>query len=111
MLGLLVAVHRGSGLTPESQAHLLQWMTQVTRGEGRIKGKLPAGTIAARRTGSSGTIGGVTAATNDTGIVTLPDGRHMAVVVFVSDSRANDATRERVIAEIARAAWDHWTLR
>jgi beta-lactamase class A len=53
----------------------------------------------------------MTAATNDTGIVTLPDGRHMAVVVFVSDSRADEATRERVIAEIARAAWDRWTAR
>jgi len=107
-----VAVHRGSGLSPESQAHLLQWMTQVTRGEGRIKGKLPAGTIAARRTGSSGTIGGVTAATNDTGIVTLPDGRHMAVVVFVSDSRANDATRERVIKEMRTPSndWENLLL-
>jgi beta-lactamase class A len=108
MLGLLQAVHEGRGLSQESQALLLRWMTQVTRGAGRIKGKLPAGTIVARRTGSSGTHGGVTAATNDTGIVTLPDGRHLAVAVFVSDSRADAATRERVIAEIARAAWDRW---
>ena len=48
MLGLLEAVHKGSGLSQESQANLLRWMTQVTRGEGRIKGKLPAGTIASR---------------------------------------------------------------
>jgi len=111
MLALLNAVHGQRGLSPESHALLLRWMTQVTRGAGRIKGRLPAGTVAARRTGSSGTHNGMTAATNDTGIVTLPDGRHMAVAVFVSDSRANEATRERVIAEIARAAWDRWTAK
>ncbi|MEO6213318.1 MAG: class A beta-lactamase [Vicinamibacterales bacterium] len=111
MLGLLQAVHQGRGLSPASRALLLRWMTQVTRGEGRIKGKLPPGTVAARRTGSSGTHAGLTAATNDTGIVTLPDGRHMAIAVFVSDSRADNAARERVIAEISRAAWNRWTVK
>jgi beta-lactamase class A len=111
MLTLLRAVHEGKGLSTSSQVLLLRWMTQVTRGAARIKGQLPAGTVVARRTGSSGTHNGMTAATNDTGIVTMPDGRHMAVAVFVSDSRADEATRERVIAEIARAAWDRWTAR
>jgi beta-lactamase class A len=111
LLSLLEAVHEGRGLSGESRGLLLRWMTQVTRGAARIKGNLPAGTVVARRTGSSGTHNGMTAATNDTGIVTLPDGRHLAVVVFVSDSRADAATRERVIAEIARAAWDRWTAR
>ncbi|CAN5680261.1 class A beta-lactamase [soil metagenome] len=111
MLTLLEAVHKGRGLSKVSQALLLRWMTQVTRGAGRIKGQLPVGTVVARRTGSSGTHNGMTAATNDTGIVTMPDGRHMAVAVFVSDSRAGDETRAKVIAEIARAAWDRWTAR
>ncbi|MEO5895160.1 MAG: class A beta-lactamase [Vicinamibacterales bacterium] len=111
MLTLLEAVHKGRGLSKGSQALLLRWMTQVTRGAGRIKGQLPVGTVVARRTGSSGTHNGMTAATNDAGIVTMPDGRHMAVAVFVSDSRAGDETRAKVIAEIARAAWDRWTAR
>lgn len=108
MIAVLKAVHEGRGLSPASRELLLGWMRKVTRGEARIKGLLPAGTTAARRTGSSGTHGGLTAATNDVGIVRLPTGHHLAIVVFVSDSRANTATRERVIAEIARAAWDRW---
>lgn len=111
MLTVLEAVHEGRGLSSASRARLLGWMLQVTRGEKRIKGNLPAGTTVARRTGSSGTHGGLTAATNDVGIITLPDGRHLAIAVFVSDSRADGQTRERVIAEIARAAWDRWTAR
>jgi beta-lactamase class A len=51
----------------------------------------------------------VTAATNDVGIVTLPNGRHMAIAVFVSDSGANNATREEVMAKVAKAAWDEWS--
>jgi hypothetical protein len=37
----------------------------------------------------------------------------LAVAVFVSDSTANDAAREEVIARVARATWDEWidTLR
>jgi len=36
----------------------------------------------------------------------LPDGRGLAIAVFVSDSRADEATRERVIARIGRAAYE-----
>ena len=62
----------------------------------------------AHKTGSSGTVNGLTRATNDAGIVTLPDGRHMAIAVLVSDSAADDVTRDTVIAKISRAAWDYW---
>jgi beta-lactamase class A len=108
MVSILKAVHEGRGLSPASRALLIGWMTKVTRGAQRIKGLLPPGTVVARRTGSSGTIDGLTAATNDVGIVSLPNGRHMAIAVFVSDSRAGLAARERTIAEIARIAWDRW---
>ncbi len=74
-----------------------------------MKGLLPEGTIVAHKTGTSGTRKGITAATNDIGIITLPNKRHLAIAVFVSDSPADEATRERVIAKIARAAWDKWS--
>jgi beta-lactamase class A len=64
--------------------------------------------VVAHKTGSSGTRNGVTAATNDIGIITLPEGRHLAVAVFLTESRANDAARDKVIARVARAAWDTW---
>lgn len=63
----------------------------------------------AHKTGTDATRDGKTAATNDVGIITLPDGRHLAVAVFVKDSTAGLAPREAAIARIARIAWDHWT--
>jgi beta-lactamase class A len=33
----------------------------------------------------------------------------MAIAVFVSDSGANDAVREEVIAKVAKAAWGAWS--
>jgi beta-lactamase class A len=67
---------------------------------------LPAGTVVAHKTGTGGTRNGITSATNDIGIITLPDGRHLAVAAFVSDSAANDDTRDSIIARLAKAAWD-----
>lgn len=41
---------------------------------------------------------GVAHATNDIGLISLPDGRRIAITVFVTDSTADEATREQVIA-------------
>ena len=73
---------------------------------GRLRAGLPPGTPLAHKSGSSGTHGGLTAATNDIGIITLPDGRRLAIAVFVTDSRADDDTRETVIARIARVVYN-----
>lgn len=48
----------------------------------------------------------MTFATNDIGLITLPDGRRLATAIFVTDSRADDDTRDAVIARIAKAAYD-----
>jgi beta-lactamase class A len=103
---LLRVLQEGRGLSADSRALLLQFMAESTPGPKRLKGRLPAGTVVAHKTGTSGTENGMTAATNDVGLVTLPDGRHLAVAVFVSDSPADEQVREGVIAQIARAAWD-----
>jgi beta-lactamase class A len=103
---LLAALQTRRGLSPESQALLLKLATESVPGAKRLKGQLPAGTVVAHKTGTGGTRDGITSATNDIGIITLPEYRHLAVAVFVSDSAADDATRESVIARIAKAAWD-----
>lgn len=105
---LLKTFYTGRGLSASSRELLLQWMIESPTGPKRIKGLLPAGTVVAHKTGSSGMENGLARATNDVGIITLPDGRHILIAVFVSDSRASDAEREGVIARIARAAWDFW---
>jgi len=92
---------------PSDECEVLdQFLTNVVTGPNRIKGLLPKGTVVAHKTGTGGTQNGVTSATNDIGIIYLPNGKHLAVGVFVSDSPADDKTRDAVIARIAKAAWD-----
>jgi beta-lactamase class A len=106
---LLRALAEGRGLSPEARALLLKLMIESRPGARRLKGRLPAEATVAHKTGTSGTENGRTAATNDIGIITLPDGRHLAIAVFVSDSPADEVAREGVISKIARAAWDRST--
>jgi beta-lactamase class A len=77
-------------------------------GQNRLKGLLPETARIAHKTGTGGTRDGITSATNDVGIITLPNGKHIAIAVFVGDSRADEKTREAVIARMAKAAWDTW---
>ena len=104
MAGLLRALQEGKGLSASSRRRLLGLMTAGKTGTSRVKGLLPTGTVVAHKMGSSGTINGLTRATNDVGLVLLPDGRHLAVVVFVSDTKASEAAQEAVIAKAARTA-------
>ena len=108
MVALLSALHQSRGLIPASRAFLLKIMTETTTGPNRLKGLLPPGTEVAHKTGTSGTEKGLTAATNDVGLITLPNGHHVAIAVFLADSKADTATREAVIAQTAKAVWEHW---
>ena len=51
------------------------------------------------------------AATNDVGIVTLPNGKHLAIVVFASDYKGPRERGEYIIAVISKAIWDFYTSR
>ncbi len=108
MVAVLRHLYVGKDLSESSRALLLQWMTETTVFPGRIKGLLPAGTVVAHKTGSSRTVNGLARTTNDVGLITLPNGQHLAIAVFVSDSTVDMAAREAVIAKITRAAWDFW---
>jgi beta-lactamase class A len=108
-VSLLEQLQQGRGLSKQSQKLLLHLMTNTPTGLNRIKGLLPAGTPVAHKTGTSGTKDGVTAATNDIGVVTLPNGQHFAIAVFVSDATGDIKVREEIIAKTARIAWDYWT--
>jgi beta-lactamase class A len=108
-VNLLRALYNREGISEQNQQLLLKFMTESTPGAKRLKGFLPAKTVVAHKTGTSGTTGGITAATNDIGIVTMPNGKHFIIAVFVSDSTADEATREETIAKIAKAVWDKWS--
>jgi len=88
----------------------MDFMNESAPGQNRLRGMLPDTAYVAHKTGTSGTRDGVTAATNDIGLIVLPNGRYMAIAVFVGDSRADQARREAVIAKIAKAAWDKWGM-
>ena len=105
-LALLKAVAEGGGLSPESHKLLMRLITETPTGMKRIKGSLPAGTVVAHKTGTGGTIGGLTRAVNDIGLITLPNGQRLAIAIFVSDARVDVEGAEAVIAKISRAAWD-----
>jgi beta-lactamase class A len=85
-----------------------QWMEGSYPGAKRLKGLLPPNTIVAHKTGTSDTDPntGLTIATNDVGIIFLPNDNYLCISVFVSDSRASEAIREATIARIARLAYD-----
>jgi beta-lactamase class A len=102
---LLECLVNNPPVSPVANAFVLQTMTDAVTGPGRLRAGLPPGTVLAHKTGSSGTHGGITAATNDIGLITLPDGRRLAIAVFVTDSRADEGTREGVIARIAQATY------
>jgi beta-lactamase class A len=89
------------------------WKTnkETTTGKNRIKGLLPEGTIVAHKTGWSGTNKetGITAAVNNIGIVFLPNGEYFIISVFVSESKEDFDTNEKIIADIAKATYDFYT--
>ena len=98
-------ISNNSPLTSEHTDLLLGWMTPAVRTK-RLEGDLPAGTRVAHKSGTSDVDDGVAHATNDIGLIPLPDGRRIAIAVFVTDSTADESTREQVIARIARTAYD-----
>lgn len=96
-------------LSPKSHAFLWEVMKASKTGPKRLRGELPQGTVVAHKTGSSGTNkAGLTAAVNDIGIVFLPDGKPFFISVLVTDSKENAETNEKIIADIAKAAWGHF---
>jgi beta-lactamase class A len=102
---LLRLMNDRSPLTPTHTELLLEWMKDSPTGAHRIKGELPPGTPVMHKTGTSGTGKGIAFATNDVGLIELPDGRLLALAIFVTDSAADEATRDSVMARIAKAAY------
>ena len=106
MTNLLDAFYTGKLLTKSSTDFLYNLMADATRLP-RLKALLPPATVVAHKTGTSGTSPeGLSPATNDVGIITLPNGKHLAIAVFVCNSTADEATRDAVIAKISKAVYD-----
>lgn len=99
MLALLAAIDKGNVLSAESRSVLLSTMTRTSTGSRRIRAGVPAGTLVAHKTG---TLAGVT---NDVGIIRMPDGRHVALVVFVTGPEGHRA-HDGLISQITSVVYN-----
>ena len=48
---------------------------------------------------------GTKMADNDAGVVTMPDGRQVAIAILIKDSKMSDADNARLMAEITKIYW------
>jgi beta-lactamase class A len=99
---LLDKIHKGEIVSREASDEIIEFMNHSMIGQTRIPALLPDGTRVVHKTGT------ISGSTNDTGIIFLPDGRHLLMTIFTKDARAPAAERERVIAEISRFAYDYF---
>ena len=99
---------RRANLSEQMTNLLMDFMTNSDTGGRRIKRGLPQGASIAHKTGTGGTEKGITGATNDIGIVTLPDGRHLLIVIYISDSSENGFARQQLFGDVARAIIERW---
>lgn len=99
---LLEMIFKGEIVDRAASDEIIYYLKECQTGTARIPGLLPKGTDVAHK---SGTISG---SINDTGVVFLPDGGHVAITVLMKNTRATTAARERVIADISRYAYDYF---
>jgi beta-lactamase class A len=103
---LLARLQKGEVLAPAQLKVLLGMMERATTGARRLRGDLPSGTPVADKTGTGENT------TNDVGLITLPQGKgHLAMAVFINGSKLSSEAQEKLIAELARAAYDAYVSR
>jgi beta-lactamase class A len=105
---LLYSLAQGKLLSPESTKHLLDVMSGTVTFPDRLKAGVPDGWRLAHKTGTSGSWKGVTAATNDVGVLTAPDGGKVSIAVFVGDSQEPSAKRASLMARAASLTVAHY---
>lgn len=99
MVQLLAGLHKGEWLSAHSTGVLIGAMERCITGKRRIPALMPAGVQVAHKTGS------LNNTSSDIGFVTAPDGRTIAVAIYVT-GQGSKPNREARIAELARAVYD-----
>ena len=103
-LQFLTRLADGDLVSAASTRLLLRLMTDTPTGLHRLRAGLPADANLAHKTGTSYTVLGITAATNDIGIATLANGRRFAMAAFLAGSTGAETDRDGLIADAARLA-------
>lgn len=99
MVRLLQGLHRGDFLSNQSRLVLLGAMSRTVTGRRRIPANMPSEARVSHKTGS------LNNTSSDIGIIESPDGRAIAVAIYVT-GQGSRLNREARIAEIARALYD-----
>ncbi len=102
MVRLLTGLYQGKFLAESSRRVILGAMGRCRTGTHRIRAMLPDGAQVAHKTGS------LNNTSSDIGIINTPDGRAIAVAIYVT-GQGSHAARDAKIASIARALYDGYS--
>ena len=104
MVRLLAGLQRGDYLSDESRRVILSAMSRTVTGKRRIPAHIPLEARVSHKTGS------LFNTSSDIGLVECPDGRVIAVAIYVT-GQGTKLAREQRIAAIARALYDGFAVR
>jgi len=104
MVKLLAGLHRGEYLSDKSRQVLLSAMSRTVTGKRRIPAHIPLEARVSHKTGS------LNNTSSDIGLIECPDGRVIAVAIYVT-GQGGKLAREQRIAAIARALYDGFAVR
>lgn len=99
MVSLLSGLYQGRWLSASSREVIIDAMERCRTGRRRIPALMPEDVTVAHKTGS------LNNTSSDIGILTAPDGRSIAVAIYVT-GQGSRPNREARIASIARAIYD-----
>lgn len=99
---LLKNVFNQKYLSKSTNDFLIKTLIEAQSGPKRIKGLLPKNATVAHKTGTGDR------AVNDVGIIYLPNGKHIALAVFVDKQNESFDDAELVIAKLSKAIYDYY---
>src|SRR6188768_848123 len=99
MVRLLSGLYQGKWLSAASRDVVIGAMERCRTGTGRIRAQMPMDVRVAHKTGT------LSNTSSDVGIITGPDGRSIAVAIYVT-GQGGKANRDAKIATLARVIYD-----
>ena len=99
MVRMLTGLYQGRWLSAHSRNFLLETMARCETGKRRIPAMMPEGVVIAHKTGT------LSNTASDIGIISMPDGRAIALAIYVT-GQGGKANRDWRIAEIARTIYE-----
>jgi beta-lactamase class A len=108
MTALLQAFYQKKIINKTNTNYLLNYMTNDSTTHKRLLGNLPKEIRVAHKTGTGASNDSLINACNDVGIIYLPNGNHLAIAVFVMDSKEGYDQTEKIIASITKEIFDRF---